>query len=383
MISNRSRCCTSHIDKPLTQVCFMNSCYDKQLLCDVCLVESHKQCEKRMIVSLSDLSDKVFVQPHKNKYPNKKQLLINKINRYRQVFFKRLNKWEKGVLSIFDEKLQVKNMNLKQLTNLRNTHKMYWCNKKEKIILNPKINIYSEDKIDDFLDDLSNEIKQTLENSAFRIEKTRLFNSQIELKEVSSFEKSISVSDSIMSQKSIILETLNSMPMFRDDWLNHKHIKVTQQGNAIRFERSDISQEKSFCLAIYGKPLVNYCKFKMTIKNLDENFRHLPIGMMDQEGYTKSKATLKNFKGFFTVYYGYNSQKNMKGKAPTKSPSDAKGHAIGKEYFIEMFPKSILKIYNEEKSVDLSGSLQGRQGPFYLSLMLFKPKAACIIECLI
>ena len=162
------------------------------------------------------------------------------------------------------------------------------------------------------------------------------------------------------------------------DWSYDPQFAAVMDGNSVFFKKKE--NVDSWYWIVYIVPLVRHSKFKITFKSIDEQNRHLRIYLYDRNN---NPATLTYFNhGIHSSvnYHGYNSMSGLTGKTPTNSRSDPKGFDTGKEYFVEFWPGDKVRYYNEEGTLDLKGSFQGKTGPFHLAFYHIYHKVSFTVE---
>ena len=136
-------------------------------------------------------------------------------------------------------------------------------------------------------------------------------------------------------------------------------------------------------MIVYSVPLDKHSKFKITIKGIYASNRELCIVLCDRNNRT-DKPTWEDCENDCSVSYcGYNRMYNLTGKTPTDSSTDPKGFDVGKEYFVEFWPGDKAHYYNEEGTLDLTGSFKDKEGPFHLWFKLYRYKTSFTVERLL
>ena len=132
---------------------------------------------------------------------------------------------------------------------------------------------------------------------------------------------------------------------------------------------------------LYTVPLNRHCKFKITFKSIYEMNRTLDIRVCDRSDKNPGRPTAALFEyDYYTFYLGYYNKFNLTGKTPGESWSDPKGFDVGKNYFVEFWPGDKVRYYNDEGTLDLTGSFEGKEGPFHLLIWLYYFKTSFTVE---
>lgn len=96
---------------------------------------------------------------------------------------------------------------------------------------------------------------------------------------------------------------------------------------------------------------------------------------MPKSKYESTKNTYVNsFNSGGISYCGYSHSGGLTGSYPTTSSNNANGMKPGAHFYMYYEPEKIIKFYNDEKTINLSLSMEGKTGDYYLFGVVYHPQ---------
>ena len=171
------------------------------------------------------------------------------------------------------------------------------------------------------------------------------------------------------------------------NWSYPNRFDAVIDGNSVFFKKRDNANDDKYI--VYKVPLDRHSKFKITFNSIDEQNRQLYIYLYDRNN-NPATPTHNNPGMHSSVYYagrnimsdlpGWGGKFGLTGKTHGTSWSDPNGFDTGKEYFVEFWPGDRVRYYNEKGTLDLTGSFQGKTGPFHLAFRHKYSKTSFTVE---
>ena len=95
---------------------------------------------------------------------------------------------------------------------------------------------------------------------------------------------------------------------------------------------------------------------------------------MPKSKYDSTKGTLVNsFNSGGISYCGYSHGGGLTGSYPTTGSNNANGMKPGAHFYMYYEPGKIVKFYNDEKTINLSLSMENKTGDYYLFGVVYHP----------
>ena len=339
--------CDIHEGHIQTMVCLDNKCCEPALACSECIKQNHTDCNKNLIISKEEISEKVIINNLRLNRDQTKSTIRKYIKKHKEHFETRFGIWEKRLIKIcnrvtFDDLIDPSFIGM-----VKRSFHITFLEESEKIKLFNKLNQISTTTLQSLVKTVSEELERSLDEYMEGLDKLRLFESQ----------------------------------MYVKDWDIHSEIKTKRIGNGILFKKKASDKNNFSRDILYTVPLDCHCKFKMTINSIDQQNRELSIYVLNRSDKEKGKISSETFDfNYFTKYSGADEMENLGGTTPTDDISDPDGFNWGNEYYIEFFPNKEVHYYNNEKTLDLKGSFDGYEGPFHLLIWLSYSKTSFIME---
>ena len=342
--------CKSHPHRMAVMNCLDCSCDENDLFCVECISGIHKNCDIKLIIANKENNNLIQILPQKHDLASITRALNRLGEELVQHYIAKLVHLKKTIISSFKDRYR-SDKNITTKSDLEELKRYYTVDKElnaNKISFVPKT-----DRLD--LQDIHDKLRE------FKEEGKRQVN--------------------------YLLDRMNKLYPFRD--LIHKDLWVANKGSErveIRTNDSLIRREEnlyqiSYTTVINSIPLTEACSFKITVKNIWAHRRSMMVGLIDQTVFNASKydCVLKNV-GDIMFFDGFRRNGGLQGVQPATDPQDPKGFTQGTEIFLKYIPNKEIVIYNEKGDLNLSRSMIGKEGPYYLFIIPYHQKNRCVIE---
>ena len=348
--SNNSKVfCEIHPKKSIQFVCLDSECSKAAHSCLLCIKNFHKNCKDEFIIHLEELNNKVNIA--KPEIHNEK--IVQRINEILERKFHEFKETLNHKRKVFIEALKVDQDSQKLmvpgvLENVKNNFDIEYDESTDKININSKFDAEPEE----------------IENSIKNVEK------HLE-KEILAFIKYFE------TFKLSIPKKLNA-----DDWVKSPDILIENDSGGLIFKRAPEDSTCSYFCALYTIPIEVPSKFKITIQSIEENDRFLDFGIVTKSGYDTiiDNNFIKPFGSSGISYCGYACTGGLSGAYLTSDCYDEKGFRPGVQCTMEYIPNEVIKFYNEDKTIDMSMSMEDSTETYYLFLVIFHPETSCFLE---
>ena len=330
--------CTLHKGRSEVAICFNESCFKKSRCCSSCLLETHKDCPKELILLCEELNKNISINSDSENVQGKE-------------FIRFLIERKAHFIKKFDELIS----EAKQLFDPVSYQDLLHPSKFEVIKKNSDIKF----------DKNSNKVTVTHFGYLRKLEITDYLK---RLKDKLN-------DDNLLGFKNLTIPKES----WKRHWSMDMDIEMNKKGTLIT--KAEKSWNGDNFISKSGS-LVSHCKYKMTIKNITNAERALFIGVVPEEGLDKLGEK------FYDLYFQDPSEFeelefncfsgidcfNMKGKVGEN------GFVAGVSYYIEFIPKQRVRIYDESGNVNVVGNLLDADEPYYLFLHLGEDPVSVFIE---
>lgn len=168
------------------------------------------------------------------------------------------------------------------------------------------------------------------------------------------------------------------------DWTSHKEIEVADEGSRLLFSRLKENNSNNYYAAYYRPKLTQPSKFKLTVNQIHESDRFLDFGIIKKSLIADKTENdlMVSFNAGAISFCGY-SMSSVEGKMPTSSSNSSEGLKKDDTVYLEFKDPSSLFIYNDDRSVDLTGVNVETDAEYHLFVVLYYPDIECTIERLL
>lgn len=339
-----SNICEEHNFKIL-YCCTTPYCPKSTFICPLCIKDNHQNCKNEFFVDLDKLKDKV-----KFEWDDKRsEELYSKLEKY------------------LDQQIEAVNT--------------FLVNRK-KVLLTELRRKDAFDEGNDFWRFIKENSKISMDTDTSTIcvkSKLDMFPEGIDLK-VKIFEKELQNYIETF-QTGISKVRFGRCIVFNlDDWIGTQTITATFSNNKI-----SLTVGPNFSNAIYvckfWKIPKAYIKLLVRIDSINPNSRTLYFGVASKTNFPEAHSSYNlDTSKVECLYQGYSNMK-MKGSMLTTDSADASGFHSGLQFFIELCPGKQVKMYTEDKQLDLiSNDVLKLDDEYFLLVCLYFSQNSCSIS---
>lgn len=396
--------CEKHENRTGDILCLDDNHEESSVGCIKCILDNHKGCQIEKIFLFKEMERNIIIDTKHRNYDPLKKCLFKIIKKGRiscAIHYYKLEQYE----------IENTNKKLYRLSCERNKDPDEFDRKVD--LLKTKLSKTKEEiaclvkKANEQYDRLAEEIETILSPISLKDLivssklKTIQRNSDIEIREsdnkvvITPFMNKRDKNEALRIiklfkaslKKYDILDRLHFI-FYEIPWIGHNDLYIEQSAKEVWIELRDKQSAKEVwikirdlnkwrlgCVVKYKYPLQSHCKFKITIKRINKDWRSIGLGIVSEEGFDKFGNL--NFKGHLIVYDGHDVH-NLSGIHPADGIYCPLGHAEGKVYFIEFWPGDRIVIVSENKKVNLWSSVEDKT--YYLIARFFYLPSAIVVE---
>ena len=168
--------------------------------------------------------------------------------------------------------------------------------------------------------------------------------------------------------------------LYLKKWTGSQTITATFSNNKISLTPGpNFSDGNNYC-RIWEIPTTNV-KLLVKIDSINPNNRVLYFGVSSMKNYPELHSNHNiNVNKLECYYYGYSNMK-MKGRMLATGSTDAAGFNPGRQFFIELARGDPVKMYTEDKKLDLtSDAVLELDDQYFLIVVLYYVQSSCSIS---